>query len=104
MKQVKAAHEVGSRLAESQGRSILLVDIDAADIFEAVPEFFNGEHESEWAVEGEDVWPQASWIIGEVNESEEFSCSVGALLGVVGDVSEVALNGAFVRLYHIELI
>ena len=47
MKQVKAAHEVGSRLAESQGRSILLVDIDAADIFEAVPEFFNGEHESE---------------------------------------------------------
>ena len=31
----------------SPGRSILLVDIEAADIFEAVPEFFNGEHESE---------------------------------------------------------
>ena len=40
----------------------------------------------------------------EMNEGEELSCSVGAFLRVVGDVCEVALYGAFVGLYHIELI
>ena len=38
------------------GRSIFrLVDIDAADVFEAVPEFFHCEHQCAGAVEREDV-------------------------------------------------
>ena len=83
---------------------LLLVDIDAADIFVAVAEFFNHEHQCEWAVEGEDVRPQAGGIICEMDESEELSCTVGAFERVVGDVGEVALNGSFVGKYHIELI
>ena len=43
------------------GRSIFLfVDIDAADIFKAVAEFFNNEHRCECSVECEDVRPKAS--------------------------------------------
>lgn len=87
------------------GRSIILfVDIDAADVFEAVAEFFYHEHRGECPIEREDVRPQAGRFIGEVNEGEELSCSVGASLRVVGEIGEVALNGAFVGLYHIELI
>ena len=87
------------------GRSIFrLVDIDAADVFEAVAEFFYHEHRGECPIEREDVRPQAGRVVGEMNEGEELSCSVGAFLRVVGDVCEVALYGAFVGKYHIELI
>ena len=87
------------------GRSIfLLVDIDAADVFEAVAEFFYHEHRGECPIEREDVRPQAGRVVGEMNEGEEVSCSVGAFERVVGDVGEVALNGSFVGKYHIELI
>lgn len=87
------------------GRSIFLfVDIDAADVFEAVAEFFDYEHRCECSIEREDVRPQASRVVGEMNEGEEFSCTFGAFERVVGDVGEVALNGAFVGKYHIELI
>ena len=89
----------------SEGRSIFLfVDIDAADVFEAVAEFFYYEHRSECSAEGEDVRPEAGRVIGEMDEGEECSCSVGAFLRVVGEVGEVALNGLFVRKYHIVLI
>ena len=91
--------------AGGSGRSIfLLVDIDAADIFEAVAEFFHHEHRGECPIECEDVRPQAGRFIGEMDEGEELSCTVGAFLRVVGDVGEVALNGSFVGKYHIELI
>ena len=80
------------------------MDIDAADIFVAVSDFFNDEHQCERTVEGEDVRPQARGIICEMDESEELSCTLGAFERVVGDVGEVALNGSFVGNYHIELI
>lgn len=87
------------------GRSIfLLVDIDAADVFEAVTEFFDNEHRGECSIEREDVRPQAGGVVGEVNEGEELSCNFGAFERVVSDVGEVALNGSFVGEYHIELI
>ena len=80
------------------------MDIDAADVFEAVPKFFYHEHRGECSIKREDVRPQAGRVVGEMNEGEELSCSVGAFLRVVGDVCEVALYGAFVGLYHNELI
>ena len=87
------------------GRSIFLfVDIDAADVFEAVAEFFDNEHRCECSIEREDVRPQAGRVVGEMNEGEELSCTVGAFERVVGDVGEVALSGSFVGEYHIELI
>ena len=87
------------------GRSIfLLVDIDAADVFEAVAEFFDYEHRCECSTCREDVRPKAGRFIGEMDEGEELSCTVGAFERVVGDVGEVALNGSFVGKYHIELI
>ena len=47
---------LGALRRGSKGRSILLlVDIDAADVFEAVAEFFDGEHQRVCAVEREDV-------------------------------------------------
>ena len=89
----------------AEGRSIfLLVDIDTADIFEAVAEFFHHEHRGECSAEREDVCEKAGRFIGEMDEGEELSCTVGAFERVVGDVGEVALNGSFVGLYHIELI
>ena len=87
------------------GRSILLlVDIDAADVFEAVAEFFDNEHRCECSIEREDVRPQAGRVVGEMNEGEELSCTFGAFERVVDDVGEVALNWSFVGEYHIELI
>ena len=80
------------------------MDIDAADVFEAVAEFFHHEHRGECSAEREDVRPKAGRIVGEMNEGEELSCTVGAFLRVVGEVGEVALNGSFVGKYHIELI
>lgn len=82
----------------------LFVDVDAADVFEAVAEFFDNEHRCESSIEREDVRPKAGRFIGEMDEGEELSCTVGACLRVVGDVGEVALNGSFVGKYHIELI
>ena len=91
--------------AGGSGSSIFLfVDIDAADVFEAVAEFFHYEHRSECSAEREDVRPEAGRVVGEMNEGEELSCSVGAFLRVVGEVGEVALNGSFVGEYHIVLI
>ena len=96
---------LGALRRGSEGRSIvLLVDIDAADVFEAVAEFFYHEHRGECPIEREDVRPQAGRVVGEMNEGEELSCTVGAFERVVGDVGEVALNGSFVGKYHIELI
>ena len=96
---VEVSREGGS------GRSIFLfVDIDAADVFEAVAEFFHHEHRSECSAEREDVRPEAGRVVGEMDEGEELSCTVGASLRVVGEVGEVALNGSFVGKYHIELI
>ena len=47
---------LGALRRGSEGRSIvLLVDIDAADVFEAVPEFFHCEYQCAGAVEREDV-------------------------------------------------
>ena len=87
------------------GRSIFLfVDIDAADVFETVPEFFNHEHRGECPIEREDVRPKAGRFIGEMDEGEELSCTVGAFERVVGEVGVVALMGSFVGKYHIELI
>ena len=80
------------------------MDVDAADVFEAVAEFFDNEHRCESSIEREDVRPKAGRFIGEMDEGEELSCTVGACLRVVGDVGEVALNGSFVGKYHIELI
>jgi hypothetical protein len=80
------------------------VNVDAADVVEAVVEFLDNEKMGGASVESEDVRPQARRIIGEVNENVEFSCALGALQRVVGEIGEVALNGAFVGLYHIELI
>ena len=89
----------------AEGHSIFLfVDIDAADVFEAVAEFFHYEHRCECSVESEDVRPEAGRVVGEMDEGEELSCTVGACLRVVGEVGEVALNGSFVGKYHIELI
>ena len=62
------------------------------------------EHRGERSVGSEDVRPEAGRVVGEMNESEELSCTVGACLRVVGEVGEVALNGSFVGKYHIELI
>lgn len=81
-----------------------LVEIDTADVFEAVAEFFHYEHRSECSACREDVRPEAGRFIGEMNEGEELSCTVGAFLRVVGEVGEVALNGSFVGKYHIGLI
>lgn len=39
-----------------------------------------------------------------MNESVELSYTLGALLGVVREIGEAALFGAFVGLYHNELI
>lgn len=87
------------------GRSIfLLVDIDAADVFEAVAEFLHHENRGECSAEREDVCEKAGRFIGEMNEGEELSCTAWARVRVVGEVGEVALNEAFVGLYHIELI
>lgn len=80
------------------------MDIDAADVFEAIAEFFHHEHRCECPAEREDVRKEAGRVIGEMDEGEELSCSVGAFERVVGDVGEVALNGSFVGKYHIELI
>ena len=80
------------------------MDIDAADVFEAVAEFFHYEHRSECSAEREDVRLEAGRFIGEMNEGEELSCTVGAFLRVVGEICEVALNGSFVGKYHIELV
>lgn len=100
----KAAPGVGAA-AVGSGRSIFLfVDIDAADVFEAVSEFFDNEHRCECSIEGENVRPQAGRVVGEMNEGEELSCTFGAFERVVGDVGEVALLGSFVGKYHIELI
>ena len=47
---------LGALRRGSEGRSIvLLVDIDARNVFEAVPEFFHCEHQCAGAVELEDV-------------------------------------------------
>lgn len=93
---------IGALRRGSEGRSIiLLVDIDAADVFEAVAEFFDGEHQRECAVEREDVRPETRGVICEMNESEELSCALGAFERVVCEVCEVALNGSFVGKYHI---
>ena len=47
---------LGALRRGSEGRSIvLLVDIDAQNVFEAVPEFFQCEHQCAGAVEREDV-------------------------------------------------
>lgn len=87
------------------GRSIFLfVDIDAADVFVAVAEFFDNEHRCESSIERENVRPKAGRFVGEMNEGEELSCTIGAFERVVGDVGEVTLNGSFVGKYHIELI
>lgn len=67
------------------------MDIDAADVFEAVAEFFHYEHRGECSAEREDVRPEAGRFICEMNEGEELSCTVGACLRVVGEVGEVAL-------------
>lgn len=89
----------------AEGRSIFLfVDIDAADVFEAVAEFFHHEHSGECSAEREDVCEKAGRFIGEMNEGEELSCTVGASLRVVREIGEAALFGAFVGLYHNELI
>ena len=89
----------------AEGRSIFLfVDIDAADLFEAVAEFFHNEHRGECSACGEDVRPQADRVVGEMNVGEELSFTVGAFERVVGEVGEVALLGSFVGKYHIELI
>ena len=80
------------------------MDIDTADVFEAIAEFFYYEHRCECSAECEDVCKEAGRFIGEMNEGEELSCTIGAFLRVVGDVGEVALNGSFVGKYHIELI
>ena len=80
------------------------MDIDAADVFEAVAEFFDYEYRGECSIEREDVRPEAGRFIGEMDESEELSCTFGAFERVVGDVGEVVLNGSFVGEYHTELI
>ena len=47
---------LGALRRGSEGRSIvLLVDIDARNVFEAVPEFFHCENQCAGAVEREDV-------------------------------------------------
>ena len=47
---------LGALRRGSEGRSIvLLVDIDARNVFEAVSEFFHCEHQCAGAVEREDV-------------------------------------------------
>ena len=74
------------------GRSIFrFVDIYAADVVEAVAEFFEDEKMSAAAVESEDVWPMARWIVGEVNEDVEFLNALGAFERVVGDVDELLI-------------
>ena len=80
------------------------MDIDTADVVEAVCEFFEDEKMSAAAVESVDVWPEACWIVGEMNENVESFNAFGAFERVVGEVGEVALYGAFVGKYHIELI
>lgn len=93
---------LGALRRGSEGRSILLlVDIDAADVFEAVAEFFDGEHQRVCAVEREDVRPETRGVIRKMDESEELSCALGAFERVVCEVCEVALNGSFVGEYHI---
>ena len=77
------------------------MNIDAADVFEAVAEFFYHEQRGECPIEREDVRPQAGRVVGEMNEGEELSCSVGAFERVVCEVCEVALDGSFVGKYHI---
>lgn len=80
------------------------MDIDAADVFEAVAEFFHYEHRGECSAEREYVRPEAGRVVGEMDEGEELSCTVGAFERVVGEIGEVALNGSFVGKYHIVLI
>ena len=93
---------LGALRRGSEGRSIvLLVDIDARNVFEAVPEFFHCEHQCAGAVEREDVRPQTRGVIRKMDESEELSCALGAFERVVCEVCEVALNGSFVGEYHI---
>ena len=88
--------------ALGRGRSIFrFVDIDTADVVEAVCEFFEDEKMSAAAVEREDVRPQTRGVIRKMDESEELSCALGAFERVVCEVCEVALNGSFVGKYHI---
>ena len=87
------------------GRSIFrLVNVDAGDVIEAVVEFLDNEKMGGASVESEDVRPKAGWIVCEMNEHIESFHALGALQRVVGEIGEVALNGAFVGLYHIGLI
>lgn len=88
-----------------RGRSVLrLVEIDAADVFEAVAEFFHHLLHGGGTLGGEDVGPETRGFIDEMDENEVGGFALGAFERVVGDVGEVALNGLFVRKYHIELI
>lgn len=74
--QTKATHGVGVAAGGSDRSIFLLVDIDTADIFEAVAEFFHHEHRGECYAEREDVCEKTGRFISEMDEDEELSCSV----------------------------
>lgn len=52
------------------------MNVDAADVVEAVVELFHHEHRGECSAEREDVCEKAGRFIGEMNEGEELSCTV----------------------------
>lgn len=79
-----------------EGRSFLLMEIYAADIFAAVSEFEKHLRHSRRAGLGEDVGPQAGRVIKEVDVGEESSEPLGAFERVVSEVGEVALFGSII--------
>ncbi len=74
------------------------------NVVQAIAEFFEDEHVGAEAVASEDVRPKAGWEVGESDVGVEPFGTFRAFERVVGDVGEVILYGAFVGLYHIELI
>lgn len=80
------------------------MDIDTCDVFATVSEFKKHLCESGGTGLGEDVRPQAVRVIEEVDVGVKPFMSFGAFERVVGKIGEVALYGAFVGKYHIELI
>lgn len=87
------------------GRSVLrLMEIDARNVFEAVPEFLHHLSHGGGTLGSEDVCPQTRGFIGEMDEGEVGGFALGAFERVVGEIGEVALNGSFVGKYHTVLI
>lgn len=53
------------------------MDVDAADVFEAVAEFFHHKHRDECSAERENIRPEGCRVIGEMEEAKNFLAPLG---------------------------